>query len=278
MHHPPILKKSPFLLLLVLGLGLFACQPNAAQEGEQTEASDTTEETGSDKNETEDTTPPNTLTQAEIEAGWELLFDGKTTDGWHKYNGDAVGASWQVVEGTLHLAADKQDGWRWQAEDGGDIVTDQEFENFELKLQWKISDCGNSGLMYLVQEGEQYDAPWRTGPEMQILDNTCHPDAKIPNHRAGSLYDLIEASPMTVKPAGEWNSVRVVLNEGRLEHWLNGAKVVQTTLWDAGWEHIINQSKFAEFPDFAKARSGKIALQDHNDAKLWFRNIKVRRL
>lgn len=212
---------------------------------------------------------PNTLSTEEQKAGWKLLFDGKSLAGWHTYGNKPVGKSWKTEEGALVFDPTEKDG--------GDIVTDQEFENFDFRLEWKIAPCGNSGIMFYVVEDSKYSTPWRTGPEMQVLDNTCHPDAKINKHRAGDLYDLIASSVETVKPVGEWNKVRIVSKNGRLEHWLNGKKVVETTLWDQAWYDMIAKSKFKDMADFGRSKKGKFSLQDHGD-KVWFRNIKIKSL
>jgi len=166
---------------------------------------------------------------------------------------------------------------KWQATDGGDIVTDKTYENFELNLEWKINNCGNSGIMFNVQEDDKYDHVWLTGPEMQILDNTCHPDTKYPTHRAGDLYDMIECKYVTVKPAGEWNKIRLISNNGKVEHWQNGRKVVEYEMHNDKWKAMIANSKFKDMPDFGLAKSGHISLQDHSD-KVWFRNIKILKL
>lgn len=220
---------------------------------------------------------PNTLTKAEEAAGWRLLFDGQTTKGWRNYRKESIGSSWKVVNGALMLDAQKDPNGGWQAKDGGDIVFEDEFENFELRLEWKIMPCGNSGIMYLVHESDAYDYPWMTGPEMQVLDNTCHPDARIDKHRAGDLYDLIACQYETVKPAGSWNSVRLIKQGDRVEHWLNGRKVVAFTMGDKAWKEMLANSKWKDFSDFGTYRKGRIALQDHGDV-VWFRNIKVREL
>ena len=220
--------------------------------------------------------PPaaNQLTKAERDAGWKLLFDGETTNGWRNFGKSTIGSSWKVEDGALMLdVVARQDGG-WQAEDGGDIITEGEYENFELRLEWKISACGNSGIMYNAVESEDFDHPWQTGPEMQVLDNTCHPDAAIEKHRAGDLYDLITALPETVLPSGEWNRVRIRIKDGQLEHWLNGRKVVETTMYDSNWKSMIAGSKFRDMEGWGMARKGHIALQDHGD-RVWFRNIKV---
>lgn len=211
----------------------------------------------------------NTLTEEEQKGGWKLLFDGKTTAGWHRYGNKPIGQSWKVENGAIMFDP--------SVKDGGDIVTDEEFENFDFRLEWKIASCGNSGIMIYVVENDKYPTPWRTGPEIQVLDNACHPDAKIKTHRAGDLYDMIACSTETVKPAGEWNQVRIVSKNGRLQHWLNGKKVVETTLWDQSWYDMIAKSKFKDMEDFGRAKKGKFSLQDHGD-QVWFRNIKLKTL
>lgn len=212
----------------------------------------------------------NTLSEAEAAAGWRLLFNGKDLSGWHNYGKTSVGSGWKIAEdGSLYLDP--------SAEDGGDIVSDESYANYELLLEWKISDCGNSGIIYNVVEDEQSQHPWQTGPEMQILDNKCHPDAELENHQAGSLYDMIAVSERTVLPANEWNQVKLLVSDGRAEHWLNGKKVVEYPNQGEAWEAMIAQSKFKDMPNFGKSSSGKIALQDHSD-KVSFRNIKIRSL
>jgi hypothetical protein len=211
----------------------------------------------------------NRLTSGEEQEGWVLLFDGRTTNGWRNYGKDHIGSAWKAVDGSLVF--DPAGG------DGGDVITVEEFENFQLSLEWKISPCGNSGIMFNVVEDQKYHSPWLTGPEMQILDNTCHPDAKIHTHRAGDLYDLIACSSEPVKPAGEWNQVRIISNAGKYEFWLNGTRVVSFTMHTPEWNQLVEKSKFKEFPDFGKARKGHLALQDHGD-KVWFRNIKIKTL
>ena len=201
-------------------------------------------------------TPPNTLSEAEKAEGWTLLFDGKTTNGWRNFNKQTIGSSWVVDNGTLHLKAEKNPDGHWQAPDGGDIITDGEYGNYELSLEWKISACGNSGIIYNVVESEEYEYVWQTGPEMQVLDNSCHPDAKIQKHRAGDLYDLIETKYVTVKPAGQWNHIRLVVNNGHLEHWLNGRKVVETEMWTQAWKDMIAASKFKDMKGFGTAKKG----------------------
>ena len=213
----------------------------------------------------------NVLTQKEKKAGWILLFDGSSTNGWHSFNKAELGSDWEADNGTLHLTKHKGENA------GGDATTAGEFEDFDLKLDWKISQNGNSGVLFLVQEGAQHERSYHTGPEMQVLDNNGHPDAKIIKHRAGDLYDLITSKPETAKPAGQWNSIEIKLQKGKLELWQNGVKVVSTTLWDANWNALVAGSKFKNMADFAKSKKGHIALQDHGN-EVWYKNIKIRKL
>lgn len=218
---------------------------------------------------------PNTLTDAEKAEGWKLLFDGADTAGWHVFNHKSDGSAWKVVGGTLHLDPTKLKDW--QTVGGGDIVSEGEFENFDFRAEWKISDSGNSGIMFYVQEDPKYEHAWHTGPELQVLDNNGHPDSKIIKHRAGDLYDLITSSPETVKGPGQWNQVELICNKGQLEFSLNGTKVISTTLWDDNWKKLIAGSKFKNMKGFGTFRKGHFALQDHG-FNVWYRNIKVRNL
>lgn len=215
----------------------------------------------------------NTLTKKEKEEGWKLLFDGETTDGWRNFQSESIGSAWKVSNGTLYLDdTNKKD---WQIVDGGDIMTDQPYDNYILELEWMIEEGGNSGVIYHVQENDKYDYVWQTGPEMQILDNVNHPDGRIEKHRSGDLYDMIETKFVTVNPPMQWNKVRLVSNNGKMEHWLNGYKVVEYNMNESSWEEMIENSKFSDMPGFGKAKKGHIALQDHGD-KVWFRNIKIK--
>jgi hypothetical protein len=207
---------------------------------------------------------------------WITLFDGKTTNGWHKYGGGPVGSAWKIADGILYLdSAEKEDG---KIKNGGDITTDEEFENFDLKLEWKISKGGNSGIIFCVHEDTaKYKRPYETGPEMQVLDNDGHKDGKITKHRAGDLYDLISSSKETVKPVGEWNQVEIKLLNGKLDFFLNGENVVSTTMWDDNWNKMVANSKFKTMPGFGTFKKGRIDLQDH-DCMVWYRNIVIKKL
>jgi hypothetical protein len=221
------------------------------------------------------TSTVNTLTEEEKKEGWQLLFDGSSATGWHKYGGGPVGGSWKITDGAIYLdTSSKIDGKL----DAGDIVTDDEFENFQLKLEWKISPKGNSGIMYYVNEDTvKYKKPYESGPEMQIVDNEGHPDGKILKHKAGDLYDLVSCSKETVKPVGEWNLVEIKCVNGKLDFYLNDENVVTTTMWDDNWKKMVAGSKFKEWDGFGTFRKGSICLQDHGDA-VSFRNIRIKRL
>jgi Domain of Unknown Function (DUF1080) len=254
--------------LLITGIALSvlaSCNNNAEEKKEET---DTTKP----KMETTMTS----LTDQQKADGWQLLFDGQSTKGWHKYGGNPVGSAWKIADGALMLDTSVKEGF--QVKDGGDIVSDDEFENFDLKLEWKISKDGNSGIMFYVHEDSvKYKYPWNTGPEMQVLDNSGHPDSKILKHRAGDLYDLISSSKETVKPAGEWNQAEIKSLNGKLDLSLNGENVVSTNLWDDNWKKLVAGSKFKTMPDFGTYKKGRIALQDHGNM-VWFRNVMVKKL
>lgn len=227
------------------------------------------------KSEVKDSVALNSLSEQEKADGWQLLFDGKTLDGWHKYGTDSIGKAWVINDQSIHLeVSDKKD---WQTKNGGDIISKNEYGNFHLQLDWKISKDGNSGIIFNVNEDpKKYEFPWMTGPEMQLLDNNGHPDSKIIKHRAGDLYDLI-TSKETVKPAEEWNHAEIISDNGTLQFFLNGEKVVETTMWDDAWKKMIAGSKFKEFPGFGTYKKGKLCLQDHGN-NVWFRNIKIKEL
>jgi hypothetical protein len=212
----------------------------------------------------------NTLTTQEKKDGWKLLFDGKTMKGWRQYNSDKISSRWKVSNGELYLDKSIKEG-------NGDIITDGEYKDYDLSLEWKIDSCGNSGVIFNVVEDPKFQATYYTGPEMQVLDNACHPDAKIIKHRAGDLYDLISCSKETVKLAGEWNIARIVSKNAKMEFWLNGTKTVEFTMHTPEWDQMVANSKFKTMSNFGKALKGHIALQDHGDG-VYFRNIKIREL
>jgi hypothetical protein len=218
---------------------------------------------------------PNTLTSKETNEGWRLLFDGKTTAGWHTYNRDTVSKNWKVVDGALYMDTTRQNGRRIGS---GDIVTNNEYENYELSVEWRISEGGNSGIIFNIIEDPKYSATYTTGLEMQVLDNIKAADNKKENHLAGLLYDISGTATMSKpKPVGEWNLARIIQNNGHLTFYFNGVKTLDIQHGSDEWTALIAASKFKTWQNFAAARKGKIAFQDHGNA-VAFRNIKIRQL
>ena len=158
--------------------------------------------------------------------------------------------------------------------DRADLVTVEQFKNFELRLQWKVEEAGNSGIMFNVVEAPGLKATWHSGPEIQILDNYNHNDA-VEKHLAGDLYDLLPGWYRMGRPHGEWHESVLRVEDGRVQHWLNGLLVIDTVLGTPAWDELVAGSKFADMPYFGKAREGHIALQDHGE-RVWFRSIRIR--
>lgn len=210
-------------------------------------------------------------------ADWVSLFDGKTFTGWHTYGKDSVGHAWKAEDSSIHLDASTKKAW--QTSGGGDIVTDEEFENFDLKLEWKISEAGNSGIIFYVRDDTSaYKNTWGSGLEMQVADNEKNEDGKLEKHRAGDLYDLLSSSSAkVVKPAGQWNQVEIKSDKGKLDFFMNGQHTLSTMLWDDNWQSLINNSKFKTMSGFGTYKKGSIALQDHG-ADVWFRNIMIKKI
>ena len=206
--------------------------------------------------------PPNTLSAAERAAGWRLLFDGRTTAGWRGYKKKTLPSGWKVVDGALARVGS-----------GGDIITTQKYKNFELSLEWNISPGGNSGIFYRASEND--DAIYWTAPEMQVLDDARHADGRSRLTAAGANYALHPAPSGIVRPAGQWNQARLIVNGRHVEHWLNGVRMVQYELWSPDWEMRVHGSKFAPHPHYGRNAEGYIGLQDHGD-RVAYRNIKIR--
>ncbi len=240
-----IRRTTPILTILLLLVFGPACQKEAGTEGAEG-------------------TP-------ETDEGWMVLFDGASTEHWRGYRSDSLPEAWVVTDdGALYFSDSSGDG------QGGDIVTREQYEDFELELEWKISEGGNSGIMFRVTE--DHDEPYRTGPEMQVIDDERHPDAQEgPDRWAGANYDMHPSPGNVVKPAGEWNQVRLVVDGAHVEHWLNGQKIVDYELWSDDWKQRIAESKWSEIPDYGLKPSGHICLQDHGDP-VWYRNVRIRRL
>ncbi len=208
----------------------------------------------------------NTLTQAEREAGWRLLFDGKTLAGWRGYKAQAVPASWKIVDGSV--VSKPAEG-----EALGHLITNEQFADFELRFDWKMVAGGNSGVMYRVTETQEN--PWDSGPEYQVLDNTNHPDGHNPLASASACYAVYPPAKDVTKPLGEWNQSRIVAQGPRVEHWLNGEKVLEYEVASPNWTSYVKTSRYWATPEWGRAVKGHFCLQDYGIA-LEYRNIKVR--
>ena len=217
----------------------------------------------------------NKLTDQEIKDGWVLLFNGKDFSGWRQCNGTVMPKNWIIEDGAMKVftGEGKNPG---QGSNGDIIFGNRKFSNFELSVDWKASKMGNSGIFYYIREvpGKQI---YYAAPEVQILDNVYATDNKIASHLAGSLYDMIAADPKTVHPAGEWNTIVIRVQNGKVTHTQNGVKVVEYELWTPAWDALVANSKFKNFPGFTEgiSKEGYIGLQDHG-YPIWFRNIKIR--
>lgn len=210
-------------------------------------------------------TAPNTLEDFERDAGWVLLFDGTSAEGWRGYNRDDLPDGWQVQDGALTRVAY-----------GGDIIFGaRQFADFDLRIEWKVEEGGNSGIFYRAEEG--LDAIFKSAVEMQVLDDANHRDGRSPYTSAGAVYGLYPAPRGVVKPAGDWNLARIVARGPHVEHWLNGVKVAEYELGSPDWATRVAGSKFVEWPEFGTSLRGYIGLQDHGD-QVWYRNIKIREL
>jgi hypothetical protein len=204
----------------------------------------------------------NTLTAEERAAGWRLLFDGTSTDQWRAYRRETLPAGWQAVDGTFARVSRATD-----------IVTKEQFVDFDFKFDWQIAPGGNSGVMFYVTEDGA--ATYHSGPEYQVLDNGAHPDGESPLTSSGSCYGLYAPPRDVTRPVGEWNQGRIVAVGGKIEHWLNGERVVEYDLNSAEWKAKVADSKFDEWKQFGTARRGHIALQEHG-SRVAFRNLKIK--
>jgi hypothetical protein len=196
---------------------------------------------------------------------WRVLFDGGSLDAWRGYRSDIVPSAWRIVDGTLAKNTPV-----------ADIVSRAEFGDFELELEWKIGEAGNSGIFY--RGTEEYDHIYWTAPEYQLLDDEKAEDNKTRLTCAGAAYGLYPSPPGHLKPVGQWNSTRIVARGAHVEHWLNGVKLLEYELWSPDWEARVKLSKFAAWPHYGRARRGHVALQGDHDGALAFRNIRVREL
>jgi hypothetical protein len=255
------LKK--LLLLLAVALTAAACGHPAGNTLQDSVTSRT------------DTAAPGRVTSSADEE-WISLFDGKTLNGWHTYGKQDAGRAWNIDSEAIHLKPGAKNGY--QTAGGGDLLSNDVFGNFDLKLEWKIQRKANSGILLFVQEDTlKFKETWNSGPEMQVCDPDSNEDSHSFKHEAGDLYDLIPSSRMSALPALEWNQVEIVSNHDSLNIFFNDVHIISTSLWDEQWKKLIAASKFKTMPGFGSFRSGHIALQDHGE-EVWYRNIRVKKL
>ena len=207
----------------------------------------------------------NELTAQEKADGWQLLFNGADMSQWRTFKEPTVNEKWKIEDGAITLTAGG----------GGDLISKQSYKNFELTLNWKIAEVGNSGILILADEKGKYI--YSHAPEIQILDNERHPDNKLDTHLSGSLYDMIASPVAAHKKAGEWNSTKIRLEHSALTIWQNDVQTAKVTIGSDEWKTLVAKSKFADWSGFAAAKEGHIGLQDHGD-KVWFKNIKIKEL
>lgn len=208
--------------------------------------------------------PDNILTPEEFAAGWELLFDGETLTGWKAYNGDAP-KSWKVKNNAIYCDGTK---------DGDDLITIQQFSDFDLKFQWKIAEKGNSGVIYRTREGKQWDKPYLTGPEYQVMDDP----GVYGKNSTGSLYDMYATSTdKKINPAMEWNSGRIRISNNLVTHWVNGVIIMQCQMHTEDWDQTVSESKWKNRPYYGMSPFGQIDFQNHGH-EVWFKNVKILRL
>ena len=247
-------KNSSFVLSLAMVFTLLiisGCGPGAERVAEEEAA-----------------VKHNVLTEEEISEGWELLFNGRNPSGWRGFRKAdlTMEEGWYAHQGLLVAQGIGCDLT-------GDIVTERQFENFILTTDWRISEGGNSGILYMVAEND-YRAIYYTGPEYQILDDLGYNGELDDTRSTAANYGMHAPDDPPVKPAGEWNTAKIVVDNGHVEHWLNGEKVVEYQLWTEEWEELVAAGKWADYPGYGRYAKGHIALQDHGD-QVWFRNMKI---
>ena len=206
-----------------------------------------------------------TLTVEQRAAGWRPLFDGTSTSAWRGYKSQTFPAGWSIVDGVLTKSGSV-----------GDLLSKEQFGNFELALDWNLSTGGNAGIFY--RGTEEYDHIYWSAPEYQLLDDANHPDGKSRLTSAGAAYALYPPPAGVVKPAGQWNSTLIVVNGNRVQHWLNGQKLLEYELGSPDWEAKVKASKFVEYPKYGRATRGYIGVQGDHDGMLSIRNVRIREL
>jgi len=209
----------------------------------------------------------NSLTEPERETGWRLLFDGTSLDGWRGYQRDSVPGGWAVEASAIHFEG--------EGSNSTTLITTDTFDHFELRIEWKISPEGNSGIIYRATEDKK--DPYRTGPEFQVLDNAVLDNPSGSVYQAGALYGLYAPTKDVTRPVGEYNEARIVVRGNHVEHWMNGTKLLEAEIGSEAWKERVAGTKFTNYDAFVEAETGHIALQDHGHP-VWYRDIKLRPL
>ena len=254
------MKKTLFLLLLVS-----ACAPakKETKEAQDVDVAITVTDVASLPS----------LTEAQKEEGWKLLFDGKTTNGWQIFK-NRKNNTWEVKDGTLHCKP-VNENTTGDGDERSDIMTTDEFANFEFTCDWKISPKGNSGIMFRATE--EFDQPYYSGPEYQLKDDIGYPEELKELSETGANYGMHATTPKTLKPVGEWNSTKIVANGKHIEHWLNGQKVVEYEIGSPDWLKRKEGSKWKDAKGYGMSPKGHIDLQDHGH-EVWFKNLMIKTL
>ena len=251
--------------VILAGLFALSCTVVSCNQGTKTESKEAPAAT--------ETAPAADSTASTNPSGEaEDLFDGQSLAGWHGFNKTGEVKNWTVQDGALVCLGAAKDAH------GGDLVSDKKYSNFELTWDWKVDKGSNSGVMYHVVEDKKYQSPYETGPEYQVMDDIGFPE-KLENwQQAGADYAIAPANEKKkLKPVGEWNSSKIIFNNGHVEHWLNGEKIVEFERSSDFWKKQRAEGKWKDYPDYAKVTTGAIALQDHGN-KAYYRNIKIKEL
>jgi hypothetical protein len=241
-----------FLFSFLLASFLFSCS-DSGSSASKTENNNDSSQTASQAN-----------------GGWQDLFDGKTLNGWRTYKNKPADA-WSVADGILYCKGNETNKSDMRA----DLITNDQYENFEFEMDWKISKAGNSGIMYMVTE--EFDAAYKSGPEYQIIDDVNFPEKLESWQKTAANYAMDSAAGANPNPVGEWNHSKIIVNKGHVEHWLNNKKVVEYELWTEEWKKKKNEGKWKDTPGYGMAKKGHIALQDHG-SEAWFNNIRIKEL
>ena len=205
-------------------------------------------------------------------SGWVTLFDGKDFKGWHNYNGNGPVKSWMISNGALVCLGSTQEA------EGSDLITDKKYTNFDFYWEWKMDKGSNSGVLYHVVESPKYHAPYETGPEYQMIDDLGWPEKLEEWQKTGCDYAMyLPNDQKMLKPLGEWNTSEIIADNGHMQYWLNGKKIVKFTAWTADWQKRKAEGKWKDYPDYGLAHTGYIALQNHGQ-KAYFRGIRVKEL